>query len=694
MNRPQDGGDSAKPEGAANCPSVRRNLIVWVGLFFFLVWSLSIHAHIGSAHDRSHMASVESLVHRGTWAIDASPFSHTTDRILVGGSFYSDKLPVLSFVASGIYSVLHQGFGLSLSTEECDFDSAPCHCRAICDDRSDWAYYLLTLTLVGLPSALMLALFYQMTNLFGLDNRSALLLTVTVGLATPVFPSSTVFDNHVPATACLLGALYAVLKARDGQAVRRWLLVGGLLAALAAALDLGLGLFCVAFLGYAAWDHRHQAWPYLLGGLLPVILTVVLDHQIVGNPLPPYLYKPGYDYPGSRLYQTIAGAHSPENPVFYGQRMLFGDHGLFAFNPVLLWAVVAMSLTWRDRASRLRAPALVVGLTSGIFVLYFILFADSIGGVTYGSRWYTAFVPLLFVFVAAKWTQMRLRARYLLFLALAVLSLANNYRGALNPWRSTAPLLWLRHASEDWHRPVDVALSGIDYEEVDPGLLAAFGTKRVDKRWFDASSCLVIAPGPQWLFLGPGTPLDPVLAERMALPIGGSLACSVDLRPALDAYREQLAKSAWVSPVLAPSDGDTLVSVSLPASFGNQLVLRGYEVVGYELPGSPLEAGGELELITAWQVQERPGPPLAIFVHLLDPAGRIAGQFDGLGANLDGLYPGDAVLHVHRIAVSPEAQAGSHWVQVGIYNPETMTRIPLRDHGTDRLLLTPVDVVK
>jgi hypothetical protein len=721
----------------------RRNLAAWVALFFLLVWVVFTHSHAGSANDRSRMAAVESLVHRGTWAIDESPFS-TIDRIYVDGHFYSDKLPLLTFVGSGVYRALHNGFHLTLDAGQCDLDESPCHCRAFCSERSgdspDWAYYLLTLTLVGLPSALMLALFYHVTGFFGLGNPAALLLTATLGLATQVFPYSTVFNNQLPATACLLASFYALLRARllrarllrarllrvrDGHNPRRWLFIAGLLAALALTFDLGAGLFFVAFFGYAAWETLAQAsdqasdqkrlrppgsnpltgpfaafarlverlpWPYLLGGLLPIALTVFLDYQIVGNPWPPYLFRPGYDYPGSRLYQTIAGVHGPENPLIYGLRLLVGDHGLFAFNPVLLWAVVALVRAWRDHRSHLRRAAALVGLTSSLFALYFILFTDSFGGAVYGPRWYTAFIPLLFLFAAAEWREMRTQARWLTFLALAGISLFNSCRGALNPWRTATPLLWLQHAPPEQRQPVDVALSGVTFEEIDPQILAAFGTRRVDKRWFDARSCLVIPPGPAWLFVGPGTPLDPSLAGRSGLPSGGSLTCFTDLRPAWDAYREQMATSAWASPVLAPSDSDPLTPVPLPASFGGQLAF-----LGYELLSEQVAAGTEVALITAWQAEGKPEPPLSIFVHLLDPQGRVAtrdcaGQFDGLGANPDGLRAGDVLLHVHRFTVAPDAPPGRYWLQVGLYDPETLVRLPLAGQDSDRLLLAQVEV--
>jgi hypothetical protein len=718
--------EMGRPDPAAGRPSEikqRRNLAVWVALFFFLVWAFFTHSHAGSDNDRSRMAAVESLVQRGTWIIDESPFSRTVDRIFVNDHFYSDKPPLLTFIASGIYAVLHEGFHLSLDASWCDWDESPCHCRAFCDDSPDWAYYLLTLTLIGLPSALMLALFYHITGLLGLDNRAALLLTATLGLTTQIFPYSTVFNSHIPAAACLLGGFYALLRAREGRNAHRWLFGAGLLTALASTLDLGVSLFFVAFLGYALWGHHRRAWPYLLGGLFPIAWMAFLDYQIIGNPLPPYMYTPGYDYPGSRFPQTLAGNRSPDNIMSYGLRLLFGDHGFFALNPVLLWAVVALvwvlrstpsveshlppalvtagasdhaqvQVGWHD-TSRLRGAAALVGFTSSLFALYFILFTDNFGGTAYGPRWYTVFIPLLFLFAAAQWRNQVLSekpgfwTKRFLFLMLVIISFVNSYQGALNPWREAIPLLRLEHAPSGWREPVDMALSGIAFEDIEPDILSALTNRRVDKRWFDARHCLIIPPGPMWLFVGPETPLAPALAERSGLISGGAQRQTnyVDLRPAWDAYQEQVVTSAWTSPVLAPSDSDPLTPLPLPVDLGGW-----FAFLGYELQSGELRAGEEIVLITAWQVKGKPEPPLSIFVHLLDPQGRIAGQFDGLGANLDGLYPGDVLLHVHRFSIAPDAPPGRYWLQLGLYNPETMTRLPLQGQETDRLLLTWIDL--
>ncbi|MCJ7736667.1 MAG: hypothetical protein MUQ10_05045, partial [Anaerolineae bacterium] len=511
-------------------------------------WILCTHTNAGSYNDQSRMAAVESRVERGTWVIDESMFARSGDRISVDGHFYSDKPPVLSWIAAGVYGVLHNGLQLDLDASWCDADAAPCHCRLFCDDSADMAYYLLTLSLIGLPSAALLGLFYNAIGHLGCGKTGALLVTAALGLGTQIFPYSTVFNSHLPAAASLFGGFYALTKAMEGRRVSLWLFLAGILTALSATFDLGVGLFLVGFGGWVLWKHRTAAWPFVLGVLFPLALMVALDLQIAGNPLPPYMFTSGYDYPGSRFPQTLAGNRSPDNVFVYGFQLLFGDRGLFAFMPVLLWTVVAVIrvLSGRSVAARsrpgmeLRGLAVVVSACTALFVFYFIFFTDNFGGAAYGPRWYTVFLPLLFYFVAIEWRQMSSRGWWVLFVLLLGASLVNSYEGALNPWRVAVPLFKLDLADANWREPVNVALSGVSYEELPPDLLDSFTSRRVDKRWFDARQALVIPQQPVWIFVGEDTPLDPALARWSGLGGSGSLTVYRDFGLARDKGIEQL----------------------------------------------------------------------------------------------------------------------------------------------------------
>jgi hypothetical protein len=130
-------------------------------------------------------------------------------------------------------------------------------------------------------------------------------------------------------------------------------------------------------------------------------------------------------------------------------------------------------------------------------------------------------------------------------------------------------------------------------------------------------------------------------------------------------------------------------SLDLPVRFGR------FDLMGYELSANQLYPGSEVILATFWRVQESPEPPLDLFVHMLDAAGQVVGQHDGLDVDPVGLAPGDTFVQVHRFRVPPDASPGEYPLEVGIYRPDTMQRWPvLGESGVvgDRLLLAPIRV--
>jgi 4-amino-4-deoxy-L-arabinose transferase-like glycosyltransferase len=104
--------------GPAVSSAKARDLTIGVFVGFTLGWALFIHSRSYSSNDASRLAAIESLVHRGAWAIDGSSFA-TVDKIKVGGHFYSDKPPLMAWLGAGVYAVLHHGFGLTLQAGGC-----------------------------------------------------------------------------------------------------------------------------------------------------------------------------------------------------------------------------------------------------------------------------------------------------------------------------------------------------------------------------------------------------------------------------------------------------------------------------------------------------------------------------------------------------------------------------------------------
>jgi hypothetical protein len=118
--------------------------------------------------------------------------------------------------------------------------------------------------------------------------------------------------------------------------------------------------------------------------------------------------------------------------------------------------------------------------------------------------------------------------------------------------------------------------------------------------------------------------------------------------------------------------------------------------LGYELAEGHLAAGGEVHVVLYWRAQGPVYEPLSSFAHLLDSQGNVVGQYDGFDVPPRRWKAEDVIAQVYRFRVNPDTQPGAHWLEVGLYNPQTMARVPILDERStllgDRLLLREVVV--
>ena len=92
-----------------------------------------------------------------------------------------------------------------------------------------------------------------------------------------------------------------------------------------------------------------------------------------------------------------------------------------------------------------------------------------------------------------------------------------------------------------------------------------------------------------------------------------------------------------------------------------------------------------------------PDGPRAIFVHLLRHDGQIAAQWDGLDVLSDGWRVGDTLLQAVSLDLPSTCQPGPCWLQTGMYDTETMIRLPVLVDGApiaDRILLEAVHLAE
>lgn len=108
-----------------------------------------------------------------------------------------------------------------------------------------------------------------------------------------------------------------------------------------------------------------------------------------------------------------------------------------------------------------------------------------------------------------------------------------------------------------------------------------------------------------------------------------------------------------------------------------------YELIGYELERVDFAPAETIGITLYWQAGNAPvpwpapssGPPLASFVHVWDGGEqRIVAQYDGWGAALSGVEPGDIIVQHVSLSLPADAAPGAYQLTTGLYSPQTMGR--------------------
>jgi len=108
------------------------------------------------------------------------------------------------------------------------------------------------------------------------------------------------------------------------------------------------------------------------------------------------------------------------------------------------------------------------------------------------------------------------------------------------------------------------------------------------------------------------------------------------------------------------------------------------ELLGYDL--SLVAGGGRLPRVVVtlyWQAQARTETAYKVFVHVVDRQDVIWGQRDatpqGGNAPTTAWLPGEVISDTYAIDLKPEATAGEYLLDVGMYDPASGVRLPVRD---------------
>lgn len=370
-----------------------------------------------SVNPASRYATMESLVDRGTWAIDDSSL-RTVDKVQIDGKFYSSKPPLMVAVMTPAYWLVRtvQGFG---------FSEAPY--------RTVRAMRLLVGVVPWLLGVLAwLALLRRVGDPL---VRAWAGGAMTAGGLITAYASH--LDNHTVATAALIaGALLLAPLACDDAIDNRRTFAGGLLWGFAVTCDLGATPL-VGLVGLVAiWRLREtpSAAMWLTIGLLaaPIAQTGLLL-AMTGDPRPFYIRDGVYTYPGSYWQNPIEFDALDEPLPVYAFHVLVGHHGLFSVTP---WLLLGVPWIWRPERTQAYEQLRRAAVAAVLFIIaYYIWTTSNYGGRCVGMRWLMVIHPVLAVgAVRVMLTTDLLRRRPLLVGALTGWSIANALGGAINPW--------------------------------------------------------------------------------------------------------------------------------------------------------------------------------------------------------------------------------------------------------------------
>ena len=391
----------------------------WESVLIFLPYALALILFTkhtaGSANDRSRLATIESLVERGTFAIDDSTFKGTVDKIFVEDRFYSSKPPVLPVLGAGVYYILYHGFHLSI--------------------EHPLTYYCLTLFLVGVPATLLLVFFYKSLAFTDLNLGDRWIVTYALGFGTLIFSYSVVLNNHTVAAFFLYLGFYFWLQIKHRPVNRtKYLFVAGFCTAFATVIDIPSGLFLVLFYFLFRMQTKSVASAYVLGAVGPLVLHTILNIAIVGDILPAQLHPDLYHYPNSP-WNDPKGIDALREPKYiYAFHALIGNHGLLLFTPTLVFALIMLVRIVRNRSHPFWREAIVTVMGCSVIILFYIIRTSSYGGTAFGFRWFIPFTPLLFFFTGFFLAEAKSRSATIMFYILLIPSVSLATIGARNPW--------------------------------------------------------------------------------------------------------------------------------------------------------------------------------------------------------------------------------------------------------------------
>ncbi len=180
-----------------------------------------------------------------------------------------------------------------------------------------------------------------------------------------------------------------------------------------------------------------------------------------------------------------------------------------------------------------------------------------------------------------------------------------------------------------------------------------------------------------------------VVVEHRFLPIPAEAEGSAQL--VVEVGDEQTAVTNITITATARQFSQPPVDISMNQALGDSAVL-----VGYSLPQTELASDEALMVNLVWQAADVPfGSSYTVFVHLVDEAGNLIGQHDGLPVNGSrptiGWLPGEYLVDAHEVRLRDTSFSGRAKLVIGLYDAVSGMRL-LAENGRDAIPL-PTEIV-
>jgi hypothetical protein len=144
---------------------------------------------------------------------------------------------------------------------------------------------------------------------------------------------------------------------------------------------------------------------------------------------------------------------------------------------------------------------------------------------------------------------------------------------------------------------------------------------------------------------------------------------------------------------LAPPTASLDVERPLVVELADGITLR-----GYDLAPKQVNAGHTITLTLHWRVRQAPSRDYQVFVHMLGDTPEAVAQGDG--PPLTGDYPtsmwatGETIADLHVVPLPGDLPAGEYRLLVGMYDLETLKRLPRADGKGDSVEIPESVVVR